>query len=323
MDLEMRNLLRFPMVTGAGGFIGSHLCMRLAELDFVEKIFAIDLPGSARLTRLSTFRKISTIQFNLLNDGLSQRLNPQPTVVFALAAMNGTSRFYNRPLDVLMASSYPTTRIISEFGRFCPIVYSSSSEVYASTINRNPCLIPTKEDVEVAIEDVRNPRWSYAAGKIFGEVAMQSARTQFGLRGVIVRYHNVYGPNMGLDHFVPDFVERARNGVFQIYGPEARRSFMYIEDAIDGTIAALKAKLDDVEVFNLGTNEEYSIREAARLILMEMGMNENLNIEYFDSPLGSVMRRIPDINKAQEILNWTPKVSFQEGIRRYLNSIQL
>lgn len=318
MDLKNSNLLRRPLVTGAGGFIGSHLCRALATLPNVELIYAVDLPGSTRLKSLASIRKVKVIEFDLSFDGLINRLDMNPSVVFALAAINGTSRFYTSPFTILQASSIPTLNTIKEFYQICPIIYSSSSEVYASTINRDISFSPTLENVPLSIEDVRNPRWSYATGKLFGEVAIQNARIEHGLRGAVIRYHNVYGPNMGTDHFVPDFVQRVKKKIFKIYGWDSTRSFLYIDDAIRGTLAVLNADLGQVDIFNLGTTEELKILSAARIILFEMGIDPGTEIELLQSPQGSAKRRVPNIDKAKKILGWEPKISFQEGIKKYL-----
>jgi nucleoside-diphosphate-sugar epimerase len=261
--------------------------------------------------------KVKIIESDL---NLIQSLNSlpaDPSAVFALAALNGTSRFYTNPWMVLTGSLLPTLNIIEKYKTSVPIVYSSSSEVYASTVEHFSGLVPTPETISPSLGNIHNPRWSYAGAKMLGEIALNAASIEYGLRGSIVRYHNVYGPNMGLDHFVPDFIARAKNNIREITGADNTRSFIYISDAIEGTIAAARMASTEVPIYHLGTSDEITIKDAAIKILRLMGQpTEDLKV--LDAPEGSVARRCPDISKAKRELGWTPHVSFESGILNYL-----
>lgn len=313
--VDKMDYLKFPIVTGAGGFIGYHMCKFLSSLDTVEKVIAIDLESSRNFGLLSDLPKVKAIALNLLNPIAITSEFEKSSVVFAFAARNGTSLFYKEPYRVLRESSLPILNTISAFANICPIIYSSSSEVYAASVARGFTGVPTAEDAIISIGEITNTRWSYATAKILGEVAMYAAREELGLRGSIVRYHNVYGPRMGLDHFIPDFLERASRGTYQLENPESTRSFLYISDAINGTIATLQSNLSLVPIFHLGTQDEMTIRDASQLILRELGLTDEINIQELMGPNGSVNRRAPDCRKAQIELNWAPKVTLSEGIR--------
>ena len=179
--------------------------------------------------------------------------------------------------------------------------------------------IPTPETTPISIEDIHNPRWSYAVAKIHGEMAVVSSAIEHGRKCSIVRYHNVFGPKMGLDHFIPDFVKRAQAGRYQVQNAGASRSFLYVSDAVVGTISALLNADCTSPIFHLGSSDERIILEAAQRILELMGLGEN-KIEVTEGPSGSVQRRVPSIEKAQKILKWNPVVSFDEGIQKYLKS---
>jgi UDP-glucose 4-epimerase/UDP-glucuronate decarboxylase len=208
--------------------------------------------------------------------------------------------------------------IIEKYIRIAPIIYSSSSEVYASTIEMFEWRVPTDESVPVSIADVHNLRWSYAGAKLFGELALISAAAEFGGIGAIVRYHNVYGPDMGTDHFIPDFIERAKSGVKVLYGANQTRSFLYIDDAVSGTIAAIQTVSNQVPIYHLGTNEEITIQSAAKTILAAMSMSVD-GLKKLDAPTGSVSRRCADTGKAKRELGWEASTSFYEGINLVLN----
>jgi nucleoside-diphosphate-sugar epimerase len=271
---------------------------------------------------LQTFKnnpKFRVLELDLCSANAEKMLPDDVSVVFALAALNGTGRFYAQPHTVLVNSTIPTLTILEKYANHAPIVYSSSSEVYASTIKLLNWVVPTDESVPIAIENVHNPRWSYATAKLFGEIALISAAREMGATGSIVRYHNVYGPDMGVDHFVPDFISRCQKGLIQLNGSEQTRAFMYIDDAVEGTILAARNCTNLIPIFHLGSIEELSILEAARIVLKEMGI-ENQEIEILEAPEGSVMRRCADPIKAKNVLGWSASISFSEGIRRILES---
>jgi UDP-glucose 4-epimerase len=312
-------MLRRPLVTGAGGFIGSHLALELSKNSEVEFVYVIDLPGSPRLEAFRNNSKIRILEIDLSSPDAKIRLPDDPTVVFALAALNGTARFYTQPHTVLVNSTVPTLSIIEKYIPGIPVVYSSSSEVYASTISLLDWAVPTDEKVPISLENLHNPRWSYATAKLFGEIALISAAREFGGSGAIVRYHNVYGPNMGHDHFVPDFIARCKTGKKTLTGAEQTRAFLYIDDAVKGTIASVQKVSPEVPIFHLGSDEELKIIEAAKIILSAMDL-DHTDITHSEAPEGSVSRRCADSSKAKSELGWKAVTSFAEGIAKVLYS---
>lgn len=309
--------VRRPLITGAGGFIGSHLANTLSERYDCDRIYLVDLPGNSRLQSFQDSKRVIRIELNLNSPESLEELPKDVSHVFALAALNGTSRFYRSPFSVLESSSLPTLNVIRKYSSIAPIVYASSSEVYASTIDKFGWRVPTDELVSPSIDSIHNTRWSYATAKLFGEVALVSAAKQMGCTASIVRYHNVYGPDMGFDHFVPDFIQRVRNGEKYIFGADQTRAFLYIDDAVQGTILAASATSEKVPIFHLGSTEELTILQAAKIILAALGETED-NLEIKDAPLGSVHRRCADISLANHILGWSPKWNFKDGIAHLL-----
>jgi nucleoside-diphosphate-sugar epimerase len=310
-------ILKRPLITGAGGFIGAHLAKKLSALDEVECVYVVDLPNNSRIRNYANNGKFRVIECDLTDPNAIENLPDDPSVIFALAAMNGTGRFYTHPNTVLINSTIPSLSIFKRYVGQIPVVYSSSSEVYATTTELFGWATPTSEDVPISISDVHNPRWSYATAKLFGEVALTSGVLEYGGSGAIVRYHNVYGPDMGIDHFVPDFINRALKGEFRITGAQQTRAFMYIDDAVSGTIAAALNSNSDVPIYHLGSNEEITILNAAQIILQEMGV-ENHDIKLSPAPAGSVSRRCANTKKAELELGWKAQIDFSSGIKKYL-----
>lgn len=304
-------------MTGAGGFVGSHLVRRLSSDSVTKTVYAVDLPNSPRLRELSKLPKVEIIELDLKDPRSSELLPNSVSAVFALAALNGTSRFYSQPWTVLESSTLPTMLVVRKYASTAPVLYSSSSEVYANTVECGLAVVPTPEDVSPSIGDIHNPRWSYAMAKMYGEMALIAAAVELSLQGSIVRYHNVYGRDMGTDHFIPDFMGRVMTGNAEIFGGTNTRSFLHIDDAIEGTILALEKASSQVPIFHLGTSDEMTIESAARKILKIMG-RDDLKLKIHEAPTGSVSRRCPDISKALSVLGWSPVVSFEQGVASIL-----
>lgn len=305
------------LVTGGRGFIGRNLVESLAKIDSVEKIYSVDV-ADIKEGSVKDQAKVNQIQTDLSSEDSVNSLPEDVDFVFALAAVNGTSRFYSEPFYVLHNSLLPTMFIIKKYSLKSRILYSSSSEVYSGGYDLGLLQIPTPEDIPICFPDSRNPRWSYGSAKALGEFAMHAAAKEFGLQGVIVRYHNVYGPDMGFNHFVPDFIERVLNGNFSIKGVEQTRSFIFVSDAIKATILAMEHSSNEMPCYHIGTSQEISIGDAAKTILRLLKLEEH-SLKPEPAPSGSVARRCPDITKTSHDLMWRPTLSFEEGIREFLD----
>ena len=307
------------LVTGSAGFLGYHLARALSH----EKENHVVCIDSGIRGEFDDLYKSLISKPNVEHHGidLSERNNldilPENIdVIYHLAALNGTQNFYERPFEVMRCCTLPTLNLIQKYAplkylrRF---IYAGTSESYASTITRFEWQIPTAEDVPLSIDDIFNPRWSYAASKIHGEIATITGCKQFGTEFSIIRYHNAYGPRMGYQHVVSDFYERARDGVFALYGYEDTRSFIYIDDAIRATIAVAEADGALGQVVNVGGSREITMLELGRLMMKVAGLKGK--IERHPSPPGSVKRRCPDLAKLRAITGFEERWSLEDGLK--------
>lgn len=302
------------LVTGACGFIGFHLAKRLSEFDI--ELHCIDnFSNSAAdnyYENLTAKSNVIAHNINLETDDLAN-LDSDFDLVFHFAAKNGTSNFYSSPFEVLKSASLPTINLIEHFknfhGRF---ILASTSENYAGGINKFNFPIPTPEDVPLIIEDINNPRWSYASGKIFSESALIASAHQFNFEYTIIRIHNVYGPRMGYNHFIPDYINRILNGEFLLYGAEQTRSFLFVEDACRLLIQLAKSELAKNQIVNLGNDQEVCIKDIALKINALCGLKED--IKYEPAPKGSVDRRVPNLNKLRMLVGRTNYTSLDTGL---------
>jgi nucleoside-diphosphate-sugar epimerase len=233
-----------------------------------------------------------------------------------LAFVNGTEFFYTQPDLVLDVGVRGMLNVIDaclkhDVGE---LILASSSEVY-----QYPPVVPTDETAPLSIPNPLNPRYSYAAGKIISEMMVLNYGRNHFSRAVIFRPHNVYGPDMGWEHVVPQFVLRmrdlCRNGAdpvpFPIQGTgQETRAFVYVDDFIDGVMLLLE-KGQHLGIYHVGTTEEISIETVAR----EVGRYFGRNVAIVPGKLkeGSTPRRCPDISKMAD-LGYCPKVSFREGL---------
>ena len=314
------------LVTGAAGFLGYHLA---AALSGMPSCIVVCVDNHIRGADDEPYRKLLQghnvigLEADLVDADAVAALPGDIDLIFHLAALNGTRNFYDRPFDVMKNCTLPTMNLVERYGRAgraSRFVFASSSEIYAGTVSRFGWDVPTDETVPATIEDVSNPRWSYAASKLHGEVATVQGCRHFGLPFTVIRYHNAYGPRMGDMHVIPDFYDRAKKGEFSLYGSTQTRSFIYVEDAVRATIdLALCAKAGD-EVVNVGGAREIAMSELGQLMMSAAGLAGDIRLEA--GPEGSVARRCPDISKLKSLTGfeerWTLEAGLAETARYYL-----
>lgn len=308
------------LVTGAAGFLGYHLSRALAERPEVE-LFCVDNfergADDEHYRTLLNRSNVTGLSLDLTHEADVARLPEQIDYIYHLAALNGTQNFYERPMDVIRASTLPTIFLAEFYGRqpHRPqrFVYAGTSESYASTVSRFGWPVPTAEDVPLGIEDVTNPRWSYAGSKMHGEIVTAQAGRAFAMPFTIIRYHNAYGPRMGDKHVVPDFMERMRNKRYELFGHADTRSFLYVDDSVRATILAAETAALANEIVNIGGEHEITMHELGRQILAIEGIDADIILHA--SPTGSVKRRAPDITKLKRLTGFAERVTLAQGLK--------
>jgi nucleoside-diphosphate-sugar epimerase len=302
------------LVTGGAGFLGSALVRRLVREGNHVRVF--DNQSRGRIDRLSDVAdSIEYVSGDIRNPAEVERVTKGIDSVCHLAFVNGTEFFYTKPELVLEVGVKGIVNVLDACLRHSvpELVLASSSEVY-----QDPLTIPTSESVPLSIPDPTNPRWSYSAGKIISEMmAINYGRTRFS-RVLILRPHNVYGPDMGWEHVIPQFVLRMQKLAsshdtvrFPIQGTGTQtRSFVFIDDFIDGLMAVLRAGTH-LNIYNIGTQEEVAIGDLARMIGGLFGKRT----EVVPGPPadGGAWRRCPDIAKIAA-LGYAPKFLLREGV---------
>lgn len=306
------------IVTGAAGFIGWRLADALSRDDSnlvhcVDNFIRGDDDEAYRelCARPNVFRH----DLDLTKLESVDELPDEVDVIYHMAALNGTQNFYERSFDVMKCCTLPTIYLLDRYGRSSlqRFMYAGTSEAYASTVTRFGWEVPTDETVPLSIDDPSNVRWSYGGSKLHGEIAVQCAARQLNLPFSIIRYHNVYGPRMGDKHVAPDFLMRARRGELSLHGYEDTRAFLYIDDAVDATIAVAMSKNCEGETINIGSENEMIIKDFAELMMDVAGLKGEIALH--PSPQGSVKRRAPNTKKLRELTGFSEKWSLRDGLR--------
>lgn len=317
------------LVTGGTGFIGSALVRRLLQLGHHVRVLDNNSRGSsARLAEVAD--DIEFILGDIRDANVVSRSVEGTDSVLHLAYVNGTEFFYSRPelvLDIAIRGMLNVIDACRAHG-VREMVLASSSEAY-----QTPPEIPTTEQVPLVVPDVMNPRYSYGGGKLTCELmAVNYGRTGFD-RMTIFRPHNVYGPDMGWEHVLPQMVMRAIDRIskspkgavdFPIQGDGTQtRAFVHIHDFIDGLMCQIE-KGKHLNIYHIGNPEEITILQVAREIFTLLGRKPRI----IAGPLpdGSTQRRCPDITKLQG-LGFQPQIPFTKGlpdlVAWYVNSHEI
>jgi nucleoside-diphosphate-sugar epimerase len=303
------------LVTGGSGFLGSALVLRL--LKDGHEVRVLDNGSRGRIRRLSeVIDDIDYVEGDICDPDCVAAATAGVDSVCHLAYVNGTRYFYECPERVLEVGVKGMMNVLDaclehDIGE---LVLMSSSEVY-----QTPPTIPTPENVPLVVPDVSNPRYSYGGGKIISELlALNYGRRHFE-RTLIIRPHNVYGPDMGAEHVIPAFALRMYglrdhpgNPVpFPIQGSgEETRAFVYVDDFIDGVSLVLQ-RGEDGGVYHVGTDNEVCIRDVAVEVAHHFG--RDIEIQPSDALAGATPRRCPDISKLRA-LGFTPSVTLRDGV---------
>lgn len=231
--------------------------------------------------------------------------------VYHFAAINGTKYFYEIPEIVLEVNVIGTLNFLNwlKDSNVKRIFFASSSEVYGF-----PNKIPTPETEPLMVPDPKNPRFSYSSSKIIGETMIINYAKKYGLDYIIGRFHNVYGPAMGFEHVIPDFLRKCiKNEEFKIQGTgNQTRCFCFIVDAINGINLISEHPNAINEIFNIGTSEEITINELIILLSKIHGKKIVPIKTGFENP--GIQRRVPDLTKIFS-MGYKPRVSLEEGLK--------
>lgn len=307
------------LVTGGTGFIGSALVKALIHNGNIVRVLDNQSRGSMR--RLDGLKgKFEMIKGDIRDSKVVEKACKGVDSVFHLAYVNGTEFFYSKPELILEVGVKGMMNVLDScIKHHVPeLLLVSSSEVY-----QTPPIIPTPEAVPLVVPDPLNARYSYGGGKIISEVLTLNYGRKFFKKVLIVRPHNIYGPDMGWEHVIPQLTLRIKKEVdrkkdnkkisIKIQGTgKETRAFMYIDDFTSGLLTVLR-KGKHLDIVNIGTMEEISIGQ----LVCEIGKCFNQEIKLLRGKLtkGSTLRRCPDTTKLQK-LGFKPNYNLKTGLQK-------
>ena len=305
------------VVTGGGGFIGAHLVRRLVHDGWDVAVVDTMVRGDA--SRLSdVIGEVELHSCDVRDQDALETVFKRAQLVIHLAAINGTENFYKRPELVLDVGLRGALAVVNA-GRAADVpdlVVASTAEVY-----QTPDVVPTPESVKLMLPDRLNPRYSYGGSKIASELIAFNYGQDHYRKVQVFRPHNVYGPDMGWKHVIPQFITRAvtasqRVGSpvpFEIQGAgDETRAFCFVDDVVAG-ILQMYAAGGHREIYHIGNDEEVTIRDLASRV--GAALNVELDIRPGEPTVGGTNRRCPDIAKMRR-LGYQPRVSLDVGLER-------
>lgn len=297
------------LITGAAGFLGSHLCDRFMEEGF--EVLGMDNLITGNMENLEHL--LGNPNFTFYNNDVSNFVHVSGKLDYILHFASPASPidYLKIPIQTLKVSSLGTHNLLGlALNKKARILVASTSEIYG-----DPKVHPQTEDYFGNVNPV-GPRGVYDEAKRFMESMTMAYHTYHGLETRIARIFNTYGPRMRLNdgRVLPAFIGQALRGEdLTIFGDGSQtRSFCYVDDLVEGIYRLLLS--DHAQPVNIGNPNEITIGEFAEEIIKLTGTSQK--VIYQPRPVDDPMQRKPDITKAKELLDWQPEVLRAEGLKK-------
>ncbi|WP_341907618.1 UDP-glucuronic acid decarboxylase family protein [Fluviicola taffensis] len=297
------------LITGAAGFLGSHLCDRFIKDDY--HVIAMDNLITGRLKNIEHLFQLENFEF--YNHDVSKFIHVSGELDYILHFASPASPidYLKIPIQTLKVGSLGIHNCLGLARvKNARVLIASTSEIYG-----DPTVHPQTEEYWGNVNPV-GPRGVYDEAKRFQEAITMAYHTFHGLETRIVRIFNTYGPRMRLNdgRVLPAFIGQALRGEdLTIFGDGSQtRSFCYVDDLVEGIVRLLHSDCSDP--INIGNPDEITISQFAEEIIKLTGTNQK--VIYKDLPVDDPKQRQPDITKARKLLGWEPKIDRAEGLKR-------
>ncbi len=312
--MGLGSVRRTVLVTGAAGFLGSHLVDRLLAENY--EVVGIDSLMTGDLTNLSDAARNPHFHFQL--GDVREPMHTYAEIIFNFACPASPVHYQRDPYATFTTSVLGAQRLIEMArGRNCTIIHASTSEVYG-----DPTVHPQPESYWGNVNPI-GPRACYDEGKRGAETLLTDAKRSWGIDARIVRIFNTYGPRMALNdgRVVSNFITQALSGKpITLFGEGTQsRSFCFVQDLIEGFLRV--AKLPGLDgPMNLGNPTEFTMKELAAVILELTGAKST--IEYQPLPTDDPKQRKPDTTRAKEVIGFEPSVPLRDGLRLTIKNFE-
>ena len=296
------------LITGAAGFLGSHLTKKLLAEN--HSVIGIDDLSTGSMANLEIFKENKNFQF--IEHDVRSPIEIRVEAIFNFACPASPIHYQADPVKTIETNFLGIINMLHLARKYgSTLIQASTSEIYG-----DPEITPQTENYWGNVNPI-GIRSCYDEGKRAAETLCMDYKRQFNVDTRIIRIFNTYGPNMavGDGRVVSNFIVQAlQNENITIYGDGSQsRSFCYVDDLIDGIFSIYRASKKIETPINLGNPNEFKMTELANIVLEEI--QSNSKIIYMPLPQDDPTQRCPDISKAKEILSWEPKIQLREGIR--------
>jgi UDP-glucose 4-epimerase len=316
------------LVTGIAGMIGSHLLDTLLEKGYM--VTGIDNLSFGSLDNIRHNLRHPNFQFYRVDvtelDAL-KILGKDADIIVHLAAFKKIGE-KDSAMPTFTINGKGTENVLEVAKMWgCKVLYASTSDVYGMSPE-----LPLREDGDIFLGPSMIRRWSYAVSKLYGEQMAYAYHHDYGVPVVIVRYFGGFSPRSSFawsGGHVPIFIRAILNDEeVVVHGDGSQtRSMGFVHDLVRGTVLAMESEKAIGEIINIGNDEEMSVIDTAKLIHEVANTGKKLKVKFV--PMNEVfgkykdiMRRIPDLSKAERLLGYKPQVKISEAIRETIKEIQ-
>ena len=315
------------VVTGGGGFIGSHLIGAL--LTRGDEVTVIDLCEDIpwRLSHLSGRGNLRYVAADVRDRQKCEEAIPGScSKIFHLAAVVGVRNYCSDPLETIDTNIGGLRTILgAALLRGSKIIFASTSEVYGKNSK-----VPLGEDSDRVLGPTSIDRWSYGSSKAICEHMLFATHRKHSLPMVIVRLFNAYGPRQKPIFAIPAMIDEVVNGRGpRVYDSgEQTRCFTFADDVIEGILRASERPLAEGQAFNIGSSQEITMASLARKVIDVGGKSGELEPRFVDTKgiyrsYEDPSRRVPGVSRAKEVLGWAAKTSLDTGLRKTFEFVRM
>lgn len=307
------------LITGGAGFIGSHLAERL--LKDGNRVTIIDDLSTGRWANIAALEGNPAFRATIASADDAALISEEVRrhdFIFHLASAVGVQLVVDRPVETVQRIVRTTDVIMEQAARFRrPVLLTSTSEVYGKSEAAT-----FREDSDTVMGPTSKRRWAYACAKALDEFLMLAHYYQTSLPVYIVRLFNTVGPKQSGQYgmVLPRFIEAALKGeALTVFGSgKQSRCFSSVFDIVDGLIALSRTPDAIGKVVNLGSNEEISMHALAERVIRLTGSMSTITMVPYEKAYGpgfdDMLRRVPDLRRARELIAWSPKHSLDDTI---------
>ena len=316
------------LITGGAGFIGSHLADRLLEMG--DEVFVVDDLSTGSLANVEQHQnreRFHLVVDTILNEAVMNELVFKCDQIYHMAAAVGVKLIMNRPVETLETNVKGTEMVLMLANRYKKkLLIASSSEVYGKVMdgeNASTLL----EDTDRLMGSTTKRRWAYACSKALDEFLALAYFEEKKLPVIITRLFNTVGPRQTGQYgmVIPNFVQKALIGKpITVYGDGMQsRSFTYVADVIDALVRLMAEPGAVGQVFNVGNEEEVTIKELALMVKEMAGSSSEVEYISYEKAYGpgyeDMQRRSPDIAKLKSLIHFEPKTDLKGIIQSVID----